>query len=123
MSHNRGAIRFDWLFTAEEIGLKPNACVEHVVKVFLHIGDAVAARRVEMPHGILLLQLAPERDDSGAIYLYDRERQVFFFVSFAEGRDDALTATEFDDLVAEYDLISWAAHPDLLRVNTAVGRA
>ena len=34
---------------------------------------------------------------------------------FDEGRDDSLTAAEFDELVTEYNLVSWTAHPALLR--------
>lgn len=57
------------------------------------------------------MQTVPDQTASGAIYLYDRERQIFFFVDFVSGRNDALTATEFDQLVAEYDLVSWTANP------------
>jgi hypothetical protein len=55
-----------------------------------------------------------------AYALYDRELQVFYFVVFDEGRDDSLTAAEFDDLVTEYNPVSWTAHPALLR--RAVGK-
>ena len=34
-----------------------------------------------------------------------------FFVNFADGRDDSFTAVEFDALVNEYDLVSFAARP------------
>ena len=67
-----------------------------------------------MPRGILLLQSIPDQPASGAVYLYDRERRLFFFVDFAEGRDDALTTGEFDQLVAEYDLVWWTANPEVL---------
>jgi hypothetical protein len=67
-----------------------------------------------MPRGILLLQSVPDQPASGAIYLYDRERHIFYFVSFLEGRDDALTTAEFDQLVGEYDLVSRAANPTFL---------
>jgi hypothetical protein len=102
------------LFTTADIGLRPEASVEHVVKVFLNVGEALAARWIEMPRGILLLQSVPDEPASGAIYLYDRERRIFYFVSFLDGRDDAFTGTEFDDLVVEYDLVSRAANPSLL---------
>ena len=81
------------------------------MKVFLTVGEAIAERWIEMPRGILLLQTVPDQDASGAIYLYDRERHIFFFVDFVSGRNDALTATEFDQLVVEYDLVSWTANP------------
>ena len=114
MSQSRGPARFHPLFTTDDVGLRKDASVEHVVKVFLNIGEAVAARWIEMPRGILLLQSVPDQPASGAVYLYDRERRLFFFVDFAEGRDDALTAAEFDQLVAEYDLVWWTANPELL---------
>ena len=118
MHQSRGAVSFTPLFTTDDIGLRKDASVEHVVKVFLNVGEAMAARWIEMPRGILLLQAVPDQPSSGAIYLYDRERHIFFFVDFAEGRDDALTAAEFDYLVAEYDLVSWTANPAFLPAGT-----
>ena len=119
MDQSRGAVSFTPLFTTDDIGLRKDASVEHVVKVFLTVGEALAARWIEMPRGILLLQMVPEQDASGAIYLYDRERHIFFFVDFLNGRNDSLTATEFDQLVAEYDLVSWTANPELLRATSS----
>ena len=84
------------------------------MKAFLNVGEALASRWIEMPRGILLLQTVPDEPASGAIYLYDRESRIFYFVSFVDGRDDRLTVPEFDQLVAEYDLISLAANPRLL---------
>jgi hypothetical protein len=114
MSRSRGAVSFEPLFTAEDIGLRKEANVEHVVKVFVTLGEGLASRWIEMPKGVLLLQTVPDDPASGGIYLYDRELQVFYFVIFDEGRDDSLTATEFDELVAECNLVSWTAHPALL---------
>jgi hypothetical protein len=114
MTQSRGAVRFYPLFTTADIGVPSHANVDHVVKAFLHVGEAMAARWIEMPRGILLLQTVPDQPESGAIYLYDRERHIFFFVVFSDGRDDSFTATEFEQLLGEYDLVSCAAHPELL---------
>jgi hypothetical protein len=114
MNESRGAMSFTPLFTTDDIGLQKDASLEHVVKVFLTVGEAIAARWIEMPRGILLLQTVPNEDASGAIYLYDRDRHIFFFVDFVKGQNDTLTAAEFDQLVAEYDLVSWTANPEIL---------
>ena len=114
MNESRGAMSFTPLFTTDDIGLQKDASLEHVVKVFLRVGEAIAARWIEMPRGILLLQTVPNQDASGAIYLYDRDRHIFFFVDFVKGLNDTLTAAEFDQLVAEYDLVSWTANPEIL---------
>jgi len=115
MIYSRGPVTFHPLFTAEDIGLRKEAGVEHAIKVFLHIGEAVAPRWLQMPRGVLLLQAVPDNPQSGAIYLYDRERQLFYLVTFEHGCDDSLTAAEFEQLVTEYDLLFWAANPDVLR--------
>lgn len=114
MLQSRGPVSFHPLFTAEDIGLRKGLSVEHAIKVFLYIGEAVASRWIEMPKGVLLLQAVPDNPRSGAIYLYDRERQIFFFLAFRDGRDDSLTVAEFEQLVTEYDLVSRAANPALL---------
>jgi hypothetical protein len=76
-----------------------------------------------MPKGVLLLQAVPNNPQSGAIYLYDRERQIFYFVVFEHGRDDSLTAEEFEQLVTEYDLLFWASNPDVLRGSVSLAMA
>src|ERR1041385_8084562 len=87
MSHSRGQLRFEPLFTTEELGLPEHANIAHVVKVFLAIGDGVAARWIEMPKCVLLLHTAGNAE-SGAIYLYDRECHMFYLGVFDQGRDD-----------------------------------
>lgn len=117
MSESRGSMRFESLFTTAEIGLGENASVEHVVKVFLTVGEGMAARWIEMPKGVLLLQVVPNQPASGAIYLYDRERRIFFFVDFDEGRDDSFSPADFDGLMTEYNLVSWVANPSVIPVR------
>ena len=49
MNESRGAMSFTPLFTTDDIGLQKDASLEHVVKVFLTVGEAIAARWIEMP--------------------------------------------------------------------------
>ena len=56
MHYSRGHLRFEPLFTTEELGLPEQANIEHVVKAFLSIAEGVAARWIEMPSCALLLQ-------------------------------------------------------------------
>jgi hypothetical protein len=123
MFQSRGPVSFYPLFTAEDIGLRKDASVEHAIKVFLYMGEAIASRWVQMPKGILLLQAVPDDPQSGAIYLYDRQRQIFYFACFDEGRDDSLSVEEFEQLVTEYDLVSWTANPALLPAFNEPARA
>jgi hypothetical protein len=123
MSRSRGHLRFEPLFTTEELGLPEHANIAHVVKVFLTIGDGVAARWIEMPKCVLLLQTVAEIPESGAIYLYDRERHQFYLAVFEQGREDALTTTEFEQLVAEYDLLGYIENRSNLTTLSPAGEA
>jgi len=116
MTRSRGALYFHRLFTVRELGLgqDPEPFVNRLMREFLKIGDAVAARWIEMPRGILIFQVAPERDDSGAIYLYDRGEHLFYMVGF-DGPDDNLTLAEFNQLLEEYSLLKYAETPSLMR--------
>ena len=120
MSLSRGCLRFEPLFTAEELGLAEHANLDHIVKVFLTVGDAIAMRRIEMPACMLLLQSVADNPASGAIYLYDRERKLFYLAVFEHGREDSLTTSEFELLVSEYDMLQYGENRNSL---AALGRA
>ena len=115
-TRTRGAIHFRKLFNLARLGLKDSGLyVDRIIREFLKIGEAVAARWIQMPRGILLLQVVPGRPDSGAIYLYDRAKQLFYMLGF-DGPDDNLTPDEFDQLFEEYQLLRYAADPGLVHV-------
>ena len=114
MNGSRGVMSLHRLFGASEMKISDTAHVDLVIREFLKIGEAIATRWIQMPRGVLLLQMAPENPASGAIYVYDRERQQFYLVCF-EGPDDNLTLPEFQDLVREYGLLRLAEHPALLQ--------
>lgn len=116
MEPSRGSITPHRLFSVKDLGLgNSEPHVDLVIKKFLTIGDAVAARWIQMPKAILLLQVAPENPASGAIYVYDRLLQEFYLLSF-EGAEDDLTVDEFSQLLPEYNLLRYAEQPALLQV-------
>ena len=117
MEQSRGNITPHRLFSVRDLGLgNPEPHVDRVIKAFLGIGEAVAARWIQMPNAILLLQMAPENPASGAIYVYDRLRQDFYLLSF-DGPEDNLTREDFSQLLPEYNLLRYAEQPGLLQVS------
>ena len=114
MSQSRGKLSLYHLFNAEEIGVAKEPNLDRLVKVFLQISEGLVARWIQMPNGLLLLVMAPGDPASGAVYLYDRNRQEFSLVCF-EGAEDTLTVQEFEDLVEEYSLVDCASNPSLLQ--------
>ena len=121
MERSRGNITPYRLFSVRDLGLgNPEPPLGRVFKAFLGIGEAVAARWIQMPNAILLLQMAPENPASGAIYLYDRLFQDFYMLSF-EGPEDTLALEDFSQLLPEYGLLRFAEQPGLLQVLFPLG--
>jgi hypothetical protein len=115
MERTRGNITAHRLFSVRELGIgNPEPYVDRIIHAFLEIGEAIAARWIQMPKGILLMPVAPENPASGAIYVYDRQLQEFFLLSF-DGPDDNLTAQDFAELFLEYNLLQYAERPALLQ--------
>ena len=116
-NRSRGVTTAHRLFSVRDMRVgNPEPHVDRVINAFLSIGEAVAARWIEMPKAILLLQMAPENPASGAIYIYDRQRQDFYLLSF-EGAEDTLTVEEFAQLLNEYNLLRYAEDPILLQAS------
>jgi hypothetical protein len=114
MEQSRGNMSAHLLFTLKDLRVAHSEpYVDRVIHEFLKIGEAVAGRWIQMPKGVLFLQKAPENPASGAIYVYDRQSQELYMLSF-EGDDDHLTVDDFSEIFAEYNLLRYAEQPRLL---------
>jgi hypothetical protein len=110
---SRGNITIHQLFGAKDLGVREaETRIEEIIRLFLSVGEAVAARWIQMPKAILLLQMVPGDQASGAIYLYDRVRGDFYLLAF-DGPDDSFTVEQFAEVVTEYGLLQYAQRPEL----------
>jgi len=96
--------------------------IDEIVAAFLQLGEAVAARWIETRKGVLLLQMVPDDGASGAIYIFDRQREQWFMLSFEEC-EDQFTPETFDRAFAEYDLFRLVEQPGLLLSQAQTGNA
>ena len=48
--------------------------IQQTVQAFLELGEAVATRWIQTRKGVMLLQMVPDNNASGAIYVFDRQR-------------------------------------------------
>jgi hypothetical protein len=88
--------------------------VEQTVVSFLEIGEAIATRWTQTAKGVLLLQMVPDNVASGEIYVFDRQREQWYMLSF-EGCEDQFTSEKFDRSFSECDLFRLVAKPSPLR--------
>ena len=94
--------------------------IQQTVQAFLELGEAVATRWIQTRKGVMLLQMVPDNNASGAIYVFDRQRDDWYMLSF-EGCEDRFTSELFDRVFSEYKLFSYVDQPGLLLSQIAVG--
>jgi hypothetical protein len=130
MKRSRGGVRVAHLFNANELGiLVPEPHPNRAIQIFLDVaspadGRAIAPRVTQMPKAVLLLQSVEGVPACGAIYLYVRDTGDFYMIEFDAGDNDNLTTREYEELVREYELIEYAACPDLIyRPSLPPGKA
>lgn len=87
--------------------------VQEDVAAFLKLGEAIATRWIQTPKGIMLLQMIPGDVGSGAIYVLDRIRQIWYMLSF-EACESEFTKEKFDRTYCEYKLFYYVDQPGLL---------
>ena len=104
-SRSRGKMSLYRLFGIKELGFRdPESNLDELILKFVSIGEAVAARWIQMPAVVLVFQVVPGDPASGAIYVYERRTQSFYMLTF-EGADDNLTVSDFNELLSEYELL------------------
>jgi|SRR5581483_2756051 len=104
----RGPMVAHRLFGVRELGFRnPESNLDAIIREFLSIGEAVAARWIQMPNVVLLFQVVADDPASGAIYVYHRIQEEFYMLTF-EGAEDNLTLADFGEILSEYQLIQWS---------------
>ena len=106
---------FDW---------RDRACdsIQQTVDEFLALGEAIATRWIQTTKGLMVLQMVPGNPSSGAVYIFDRQREDWYMLSF-EGCEDQFTSEEFDRIFAEYKLFNYIEQPGFLRAQMHAANA
>ncbi len=79
--------------------------------------NAQPVRWIEFPAAVLLLMSVPGDQNSGALYVLDRNTGTWFWIDFADEQYGGYSASDFDLLVKEYDFLSLVERPGLLRAT------
>jgi hypothetical protein len=78
--------------------------------------EAKISRWLDFAKGALLFLTVPGDPESGAFYIYDRARSVFYWLDLpVDGRFGGFREDEFESLTQAFDLVSLARSPGLLR--------
>lgn len=89
------------------------ASIEQIVAAFLEHGEAIATRWIQTRKGVMVLQMVPDNSESGGIYVFDRQREQWYWVTFDECECE-FTSEKFDRAFSEYGLFHLVEQPSLL---------
>src|SRR5215472_9864262 len=77
--------------------------------------EAKLSRWLDFAKGALLFLTVPGDPESGAFYIYDRTKGVFYWLALpVEGRFGGFRDDEFDQVTQAFDLVTLARNPRLL---------
>jgi hypothetical protein len=95
-------------------GLPSPRTRRQVVASFLKAAEGVAHRWIDTRKGTLLLQMAPYQPASGEIYIYDRQRDMWYLLEF-EVPLSGFNVELFEHVYREYKLLAYVEQPGLLQ--------
>lgn len=99
--------------------VKPGSSVEETIQSLITATDgAQPVRWLEFPSAILLCVTVTNQPGSGALYVLDRRHGVWLWVDFEDDAYGGYSASDFDRLLHEYDLLSLVERPALLRAGS-----
>jgi hypothetical protein len=100
------------------IRVMPTTVIGEAVDALIAATDkAQVVRWIEFPTAVLLFLVVPEDSQSGAFYVFDRKAKTWFWLDFEDDRYGGYSTSDFDLLVSEYDFLSLAERPGLLRAD------
>jgi len=110
---------FGYMKAEPILTLKPGSSVEEAIQVLIIATDgAQPVRWLEFPSAILLCLSVTTEPGSGAFYVLDRKRGIWLWVDFEDDAYGGYSASDFDLLMHEYDLLSLVERPALLKAGS-----
>jgi hypothetical protein len=73
------------------------------------------AKWVQFPKALFVFLVVPGDPESGAFYVFDRRKRVWYWVDFEDEKFGGYTASDFDQLVRECRFLDIVERPHLLQ--------
>ena len=70
---------------------------------------------VQFPKALFVFLVVPGDPESGAFYVFDRRKEVWYWVDFEDEKFGGYTVSDFDRLVRECRFLDIVERPDLLQ--------
>jgi hypothetical protein len=123
MFRSEKAIQASIVMSVRDLGLDTQTGIDKVILTFLDRAEAIATRWVQMPTGVLLFVMVPGDPHSGAIYLFDRRKAIFYLLDFSGEPTGQQTTDDYERLLREQRLLNFVRRPWLLRTLVSPPKA
>jgi hypothetical protein len=95
-----------------EVGRCSDGAVARLLDVTEH---PAIAKWVQFPKALFVFLVVPGDPESGAFYVFDRNKRVWYWVDFEDEKFGGYTVSDFDQLVRECRFLDLVERPHLLR--------
>lgn len=93
-------------------------CSDGAVKRLLDVTEHPKIERwVQFPKALFVFLVVPGDPESGAFYVYDRRKRIWFWVDFDDEKFGGYTVSDFDRLLRECRFLDIVERPHLLTDN------
>ena len=108
-------VSIDTVLHLQDFGLE-RLDEDRAIVGFAQKAEARLVRWLDFAKGALLFLMVPGDNESGAFYIYDRDRSSFYPLSLPiEHRYGGFREDEFESLTEAFDLVALARNPRVLR--------
>ena len=94
-----------------EAGASLNTAIARLLDVTEH---PAIAKWVQFPKALFVFLVVPGDPESGAFYVFDRRREVWYWLDFEDEKFGGYTVADFDQLVRECKFLDIVERPDSL---------
>ena len=92
------------------------ASLETAIARLLDVTEHPAITKwVQFPKALFVFLVVPGDPESGAFYVFDRRREVWYWVDFEDEKFGGYTVSDFDHLVRQCRFLDMVERPDLLQ--------
>jgi hypothetical protein len=102
------------ILTLEDLGLERTVSLHEASRGLAERSEAQIVRWVQFPAGALFFVLTPRDPRSGAVYVFDRRKGVFYFVVFNDQNWGGYSVAEYEALERTHRISQLAQRPWLL---------
>lgn len=96
----------------EEAGASLETAIARLLDVTEH---PTIAKWVQFPKALFVFLVVPGDPESGAFYVFDRPKGVWYWVDFEDEKFGGYTVSDFDQLVRECRFLDIVERPDSLQ--------